>query len=342
MASLLRAAKRVMIIAGGGAIGAAEEIRKLAEALHAPVQLTTNARGLLPVDHPLNADFGIGSADGRKVMNGAGVVLAIGTEMGETDYDFYATTPFAVEAPFLRIDVDPRQIAIGPRPTVGLVSDARLAVAALNAAIGTGAVKHDQRWTEAAIKTLGEIAYRNREPDDAFYDRFMTTVREAARDPIVVGDSTKPAYRAQATYRAPNPRSFFCSGTGFGTLGYALPAAIGAKVANADRNVVCLIGDGGAQFTLPELISAREAKAGIVMLVWNNNGYREIKDYMVAKEIKPVAVDVSPPDFCTFAKSVGVKGVRVDTLDALAKALSGHAPTSDQPLLIEAGPWMIE
>lgn len=341
-AKLLKAAKRVMVIAGGGAMGAAAEVRALAEALNAPVQLTTNGRGILPPDHKLYADFAIGGTDGRTLMNGADAVIAIGTEVGETDYEFYAPAPFAVTAPFIRIDIDPRQIAIGPRTTVGIASDARLAVRALLEALpDKGAAKRDTRWSETAAKKLTEIARRNREPEDPFYDELLVTIRDAMDEPVIFGDSTKPAYRGQVNYRSPAPRSFFCAGTGFGTLGFALPASIGAKVARPEAPVVCLMGDGGAQFTLPELISAREAKAGIVMVVWNNNGYREIKDFMIAKEIKPIAVDPIPPDFCKLAESMGVKAKRAKSLEDLGSILGKHGSKASEPLLVETGPWMI-
>jgi acetolactate synthase I/II/III large subunit len=336
---LLAGANKVMLIAGGGAQGAAAEVAALAEKLGAVVQLTTNARGLLRPDHPLLADFGIGKDAGRLVMDQADVVLAIGTEIGETDYDYYSTKPFVVGTKFIRIDVDPRQIAIAKsRPDIGIVSDARLAAAALIAALKPGTPDRD--WAKDAANRLSRIAATHREPEDPFYDKLLVTIRDACGDPILVGDSTKAVYRGGLTYRAPKPRSFYSASTGFGTLGFALPAAIGAKIANPDRPVIALAGDGGAQFTFSELISAREAGAGIVMIVWNNNGYREIRDYMVSQEIAPIAVDPIAPDFVKAAEAMGVAGVRVESLDQLAATLRGHDRSSKVPLLIEAGPWI--
>ena len=338
-AKLLGGAKRVMLLAGGGAQGAAAEMAALAEKLGAVVQLTTNARGLLPPDHPQLADFGIGKDAGRLVMDQADVVLAIGTEVGETDYDFYSTKPFAVGTTYIRIDIDPRQIAIGhTRPDIGIVSDARLAAAALVATIKPGAP--DKVWAKDAANRLSRIAATHREPEDPLYDNLLATIREACGDPILVGDSTKAVYRGGLTYRSPKPRSFFSASTGFGTLGYALPAAIGAKVAHPDRPVIALAGDGGAQFTFPELISAREAEAGVVMIVWNNQGYREIRDYMVSQEIAPLAVDPIPPDFVKAAEAMGVAAKRVASLDELSAALRGHGRAAKAPLLLEAGPWI--
>ncbi|MEZ5925975.1 MAG: 5-guanidino-2-oxopentanoate decarboxylase [Hyphomicrobiaceae bacterium] len=337
----LATASRVVIVCGGGASGAADGIRALAERLEAPVVMTTNARGIVPPDHPLCTDFAVAKDAGRRLVDEADFVLAIGTEFGETDYEFYAVGPFDPKPPMARIDVDPRQIAIGPRLAEAVVADARLAVEGLLARLGTDKGKHDAAWTERTVTRMAEIARTAREPEDPFYDAFLSAIRSTLGDPILVGDSTKIAYRATLTYRGSSPRSFFGAATGFGTLGYALPAGIGAKIANPDRPVVVLTGDGGIQFTLPELMSAREAKAGIIVIVWNNNGYREIRDYMVSKEIKPVAVDIGPPDFAKTAEAAGVGYARPKSLGEFEKVLQKHGAKAEIPLLIETGPWMI-
>ena len=110
-------------------------------------------------------------------------------------------------------------------------------------------------------------------------------VQQALPDAIIVGDQTEPVYAGNQFFRPAQPRSWFNSSTGYGTLGYALPAAIGAKLAAPDRPVVALVGDGGLQFTLPELASAVEAEAPVIVLVWNNQAYGEIKTYMVEQGI---------------------------------------------------------
>ena len=340
--ALLSAAKRVLLIAGGGAQGAAAEVTMLAERLGAAVVLTQNARGLLASNHPQLADFGIARDDGRVSADEAEVVIAIGTEMGETDFNFYSSRRFAVRNSFVRIDIDPRQIAIGQLPDIGIVSDARLACAALIAGLANrNGVAPDLPWMISTVAALSQTAGIGRgEALDPLYQMLLDAITDASPGLILVGDSTKPAYRGLFTYRAPKPRSFFSAATGYGTLGYALPAAIGAKVAHPDRPVIALVGDGGAQFTFPELMSAREAEAGIVMIIWNNSGYGDIRDYMVSKEIAPIAVDPIAPDFVKSAEAMGVAAMRVDTLDQLAAALRGHHRSAKVPLLIEAGPWL--
>ena len=118
------------------------------------------------------------------------------------------------------------------------------------------------------------------------------------------------------------PRSWFNSSTGYGTLGYALPAAIGAKLAAPDRPVVVLVGDGGLQFTLPELASAMEAGAPVIVLVWNNHAYGEIKTYMVEAGIAPIGVDLYTPDLLTIARGYGCVAERARDHEHLAVLLA--------------------
>ena len=130
------------------------------------------------------------------------------------------------------------------------------------------------------------------------------------------------------------PRSFFNSTTGYGTLGYGLPAAIGAKLAAPNRPVVALMGDGGLQFTLAELASAVEARTGIIVLLWNNYGYVEIKRYMQQRGIEPVGVDIYTPDFLTIVRGFGCQAVRVESREQLRSQLKSAAG-ADRPTLIE-------
>jgi acetolactate synthase-1/2/3 large subunit len=339
-AGRLESARRIAILVGGGAAGAASEIMALAEMLEAPVMSTVNGRGIVPPGHPLNCDFAVAYDDGRRLLDEADAVIAIGTEIGETDYEFWATGPLAPKGAFVRIDIDPRQIAIGPRVDVGIVADAGLGAAALRMALGKGKAKRDRAWADRLVKASAKLMERTREIEDPLYDRMLSAIRDRLGDPVLVGDSTKPVYRGMLNYRAPVPRSFFSAATGFGTLGFALPAAIGAKVGLPDRHVIAVLGDGGMQFTLPELMSAKEARAGISVVVWNNDGYREIKDFMVSKEIKPIAVDISPPDFLKTAAAAGIEGTRCRSIAELTAGLAEHGARATAPRLFEIGPWM--
>src|SRR5690606_35724732 len=133
---------------------------------------------------------------------------------------------------------------------------------------------------------------------------------------------------------AASPASFFCSATGYGTLGYALPAAIGAHLADPSRPVVCVIGDGGLQFTLSEMATAAEIGSAITMLVWNNSGYGEIKTYMENAGIAPLGVDIYTPDFQRLAPALGWYAETLTRPEALP-ARPAAARERSGPSLIE-------
>jgi acetolactate synthase-1/2/3 large subunit len=150
-----------------------------------------------------------------------------------------------------------------------------------------------------------------------------------------VGDSTLPTYYAVWQYEAVSPRHYFHSATGAGTLGYAIPAAMGARRAvAAETPVVALIGDGAAQYTFMELAAAVQESLPIIVLLWNNHGYSEIRAGMLASGVTPIGVDINPPDFQAAARALGCAAVRADSLDILATELR-VAATRDVPTVIE-------
>lgn len=165
------------------------------------------------------------------------------------------------------------------------------------------------------------------------YRQLFAAILAEWPDARFVGDSTQTVYSGNHLVDLDEPRRWFNASTGYGTLGYGLPAAIGAKLGEPGRPVVSLMGDGGLQFTLPELASAVEAKVGIVVLLWNNHGYGEIKRYMERREITPLGVDIYTPDFLAIARGFGCAAERARDLEHLRELLRG-APT-DRPLIVE-------
>jgi len=115
-------------------------------------------------------------------------------------------------------------------------------------------------------------------------------IRESVPGALLVGDSTQPVYAGNLGFAAATPGSWFNSATGFGSLGYALPASTGASLGAPARPVVCLVGDGGLQFTLGELGVPRDTGAWVAIVVWNNRSYSEIRTSMVAAGIKRPAL----------------------------------------------------
>ena len=336
MSRLLAAAKRPLILAGGGAIDAAPELTRLAETLGAPMALTINAKGLLPAAHPLLLGSTQSLAATRAMVAEADVVLAIGTELAETDYDVTFAGGFEIPGALLRVDIDPDQTVRNYPPQMALVADATIAAEALLTELnrqplaprntGWGAARVARLWAELA--PTWDAATRAQ-------TLLLHTVLEKLPDAVLVGDSTQPVYSGNLTLNLEHPRRWFNSSTGYGTLGYALPAAIGAWLGRGNgQPVVCLIGDGGLQFTLPELASAVEARIPVIVLLWNNQGYEEIKKYMLNRAIEPVGVDIYTPDFIGIAKAMGCAAESIDGVEPLRAALQAAAARPG-PTLIE-------
>ncbi|MDB6145642.1 MAG: hypothetical protein JWP80_4686 [Pseudomonas sp.] len=347
MVKLLAAAKRPLILAGGGAIDAAPALIKLAEQLDAPVALTINAKGMLPSRHPLLIGSTQSLVATRALVAEADVVLAIGTELAETDYDITFAGGFEIPGALLRIDIDPDQTVRNYVPQVALVSDSNSAAQALLAGLATQtlATRRDD-WGHKRAAALRAVLDTTWDTATRGQTVFLQTVLEVLPDAVLVGDSTQPVYTGNLTLNLEQPRRWFNSSTGYGTLGYALPAAVGAWLGRAsdakDRGaVVCLIGDGGLQFTLSELASAVEARTPIIVLLWNNQGYEEIKKYMVNRAIEPVGVDIYTPDFIGVAKALGCAAEAVAGVEQLKAALRSAADRQGPTLIeIDQTTWM--
>lgn len=327
-AALMAGAGSPLLILGGGAIGAADAALRLAELWDAPVIPTINAKGVLPPGHPLLVGSLLPQPPALDALRAADVVLAVGTELGETDTFLTGGRP-EIGGALIRVDIDPEQIARNARPALGIVADAGAACRALTAWMtpaDRGGAGRAAALRAAALASLPE-AYR-------LHGRILDGVVTALPGAIIVGDSAQPVYGGNLTHDAAAPRRWFNSATGFGTLGYALPAALGAKLAQPERPVVCLIGDGGLQFTIGELASAAELGLPLAILLWNNRGYGEIKSYMRDRAIPEIGVDILTPDFQTIARGFGLLATTAETPAALSAALK-TAASADRPTLIE-------
>src|SRR5476649_1179344 len=345
MSQWLAAAKRPLILAGGGAIEAAAELTRLAERLGAPVALTINAKGMLPAAHPLLIGSTQTLVATRALVAEADVVLAIGTELAETDYDVTFAGGFEIPGKLLRVDIDPDQTVRNYPPHVALVADAQIAAQALLAALDTK-VSGDRApdWGSARVARLWAELTPTWDAATRAQTLFLNTVLAQLPGAVLVGDSTQPVYSGNLTLNLDHPRRWFNSSTGYGTLGYALPAAIGAWLGRGDgQPVVCLIGDGGLQFSLPELASAVEARVPVIVLLWNNQGYEEIKKYMLNRAIEPVGVDIYTPDFIGVATALGCAAESIQGIAQLRTALRAAADRQGPTLIeIDQGLWMQE
>lgn len=313
----LNAASRVVLCVGGGAKRSADALRLLAEKLDAPVIPTVNARGILPPEHPLLVPASPTLNAVRHLIEGAEVVVAFGTEIGRTDYDFYESGEFTIPGTLIRVDIDPQQLYRNWPADIALVGDADETCRVLADAVA-GKPKACGATRAAAARTaaMDELPEAMRQ-----HTGLLNKIRDTLPDALLVGDSSQQAYAGALYFAAQTPCSWFNSATGFGTLGYALPAAIGAKIAARDRPVLCLVGDGGLQFSIAELASAIDAQTPVILLVWDNNGYGEIKAFMREKNIAPEGVDLFTPDFIALASAYGIHAEKLTTLDDIERRL---------------------
>jgi acetolactate synthase-1/2/3 large subunit len=328
-AQLLTDAQRPLIIGGGGAADAAAEIRAIAERLDAPVFMTINGKGILPPGHPLALAGNLGMPPLREALASADVLLAVGTEFGETEM-YPEPQAIAINGTLIRIDIDPLQLTTALPSALPIAADAKLAASAILETLGPIS-KRDGAARAAKIRASVDAVLW---PQCRTHRKLLEAIMAALPDAIIAGDQTEPVYAANQFHQSPRPRSYFNSSTGYGTLGYGLPAAFGAKLGAPSRPAVCLIGDGGLQFSLPELASAVEAQIGCAVIVWNNHSYGEIKAYMAEKNIPPIGVDIFTPDLVALAKAMGCDAVRPESIAALKRTLA-VSTTRKVPTLIE-------
>lgn len=329
-AAWLNAAQSPVVLLGGGAQDTGILACRLAEVLDAPAVMTVNGRGLLKPGHPLAVPCNPALPSVVRLIEQSDLVLAVGTEFGPTEYDVFGAGDIPTfTGRSIRIDIDPQQLARTRFVDLPIVSDAAGALAALIPEIEPRKGDGQER---------ASLARRNDEnglpPSYPVMTGLINTIRDTLPGVVIVGDSTQPVYAGMIDYAASAPRTWFCSATGFGTLGYALPAAVGAKIGKADAPVVCLVGDGGFQFSLQELASARESEAPVIVVLWNNRGHGEIRSYMVSSGIKLVGVDLFTPDFQILAQAFDCHARRVNSAHDLSDALQAAAKET-RPTLIE-------
>jgi len=331
-AEWLAAAARPVILLGGGAQAAAASATSLAEKLAAPVFLSLAAKGIVDERHPLCAGANLSFDCARTRIENADVVLAVGTELAETDRNLVRAN-YAFGGKLIRVDIDPAQLVCNANPDLAILADAGAALAQLDAALPTGDAGKQAAVSDEVSQLLADCRSEWWPGSEERYP-WVQALRDALPDDgILVTDSTQLAYNTNCALPLYSARSHLTCTTGYGTLGFALPAAIGARLVS-ERDVLALIGDGGLMFTLGELAVAVEQQLGLPILVWNNAGYGEIRDFMDDAQVPREGVELRTPDFVALAKSFGAEGCRIDKPEQLAGAVSA-ALGRNTPTLIE-------
>lgn len=316
---VLRAAVRPVIIAGRGAATASSELVALAERLQSPVLSSVNGKGVIPESHPLSLGASLRLPRAARVVAESDCLLVVGSKLGEGDLWETVLRPGGAT---IRLDIDARQLARS-RAEVQLLGDATAVLPLLLAELS------DPRPELARSSTLLPASTRLPASAEGFSElaviRAELAAEAAAISPILwdissalcsalpsgavlTGDSSQITYLGTAaTFRAEEPGTFIFMPT-YATLGYGLPAAIGAKLASPGAPVVCALGDGALMFSVQEFATAVEAGLDLVVVCVDNGGYGEIRENQRDLGISPVSVDLHQPDWVALARSFGGEG----------------------------------
>ena len=325
-AELLRRAERPLVILGGGGTGAAAGVLELAERLGAPIVLTGAAKGAVPPRHPLSLGTTIGLASVLELIRDADVVLAVASQLSEVEA-LPAAGAIELSGSLVRIDVDPQALASRPC-AVALLGEASACVQALIGHCNSSSLGCDQAGRLAAVRQAIGVAL-----DATGLTSWLNALQSAVdRGCTFALDSTELAYAAHRTLEMDATMRWFAP-YAYGTLGCALPMAIGAR-AGSGRPSVALAGDGGVLFTAPELATAVLERLPVILVVWNNSEYREIRVGMERAGVPRIGCDTGSVDFPALARSLGCAATRVHSPDGLRGALQRFIE-EDKAALIE-------
>lgn len=319
-AAALGDARSPMILAGGGSLAADVGVRLLAETLRAPVVTTMNGKGALREAHPLSLGSNIRLPAAQTACSEADVLVVIGSKVGDAELWGGTITPTGT---VIRIDILETQMNTNISADIRLVGHSRAVLEQLTQALAGVSLREERRPDIAQLRSLLRDQAHDHSPS-------LTALAEAIgaalpRDVILSGDSSQICYFGTSSLPVEQPHSFLYMAA-YATLGYGLPAAIGAKIAAPERPVVAVLGDGALMFSIQELATAVEQNLDLVIVCADNGGYGEIKQNEADRGIPPVGVTLHQPDWPALARAFGGDGIRVtsreDTTSAVASALN--------------------
>jgi acetolactate synthase-1/2/3 large subunit len=325
-AALIADSKTPMIFVGSGAIHARDEILELAELIDAPVVAFRSGRGIVSNAHEL----GLTMAAAYQLWPKIDLMIGIGTRMELPTMSRWPFRPAGMKS--VRIDIDPSEMR-RLTPDAAVIADARAGTSELLVAVRkNGYAKTRGRRAmirDASASALQEI--QKVQPQMAY----LNILREVLPPNAIVTDElSQVGFTSWYGFPVYEPRTFITSGYQ-GTLGSGFPTALGAKVANPDRPVVAISGDGGFMFGVQELATAVQFNIGVIVLVFNNNSYGNVRrDQRERFEGRVVASDLVNPDFVKLAESFGVGAGRVTSPDQF-RAVLEKALANDGPYLID-------
>jgi len=355
-AELMLSAQRPLILAGGGVLTAeaSQVLQALAEHLGAAVITTFAGKGCFPEDHPLYGWHAgsKGTTCGNALARSADVLLAVGCRFAdETASSFRHGVSFSIPpTKLIHADIDRGEIGKNYPTEVGLVGDARAVLEQLLQEVrvraprreyaGTPYFQEIQRLKEEWLRELSP--YRDSDRVPVTISRFIKELRAfLARDAIVVTSAGNPQAQVLQEFAFYQPRTNVTS-AGFSTMGFTLPAAIGAKLAAPQQQVVGVTGDGDFLMTMQELATAVQYDVPVVVCVLNNMGWQSIRDLQIAAfgRERVLATEFTrggepyTPHFAEIARAFGCHSQRIESAEEVGPALA-RAFASGRPSVIE-------
>jgi acetolactate synthase-1/2/3 large subunit len=332
-ARILGAARKPIIVAGGGALGASAELLALAEMLEAPVVTYRRARGVIPTSHRLAASLPVG----HRLWKDADAVIGVGTRLHYQQTTWGTDTDLKI----VRIDIDPEEIPRFRTPDCAILADAADALRALLAKLPA----HNRARARRADVEAAQAWFAGRIAKQEPQLGFLRAIRAALPDDgIVVEDVTQCGFVGRLAFPVDAPRRYISAGYQ-DNLGWAYGTALGAQSAFPDRAVVAICGDGGFMYQAQELASAMRHSLPVVAIVFDDGAFGNVR--RIQKQAygnRVIASDLHNPDFVRFAESFGVAAWRAtdaaglgtvlkEALEARAPALI-HVPVGEMP-----SPW---
>lgn len=317
-ADLLVAAERPLVVAGGGAVDAADLLRLVVEQLAAPVATTINGKGVLPEEHPLALGTRLHANAVREAVDDADVLLVVGAELGNSDLWFGTAQP---RGTVIRVDVDPRMADVNVTADLMLTGFAQVTLQHLNRLVDER-LGGDARPVPDRVTRLRSAAQGESRDLGARWLPWLAALSAGLDDDAVLATDNAMVVYCGVLPNLPVATPASCHfPAGFGTLGFTVPVAVGAALAAPHRQVVGVTGDGGLLFTATELAVAAAERLPITVVVFDNNGYGEIRNEMLDRHEQPIAVAAPPRDLVQLAGALGAHAVAVTQPDQLTAEL---------------------
>ena len=329
----ITAAKRPIIIAGGGARHDGSAVQELVERLAAPLILTGNAKGLLATDHPLNAGISMPFPRTQELVEDADLIIGLGTELSDFEV-LFTGSPEPSMADIVRVDIDPSVTHPDQtRPTLQMrvgdfVAHALSQLPSLDPAASTAGM------ARAAVARQGLAEARDADPHTPW---IAAIERALPAHAILTADSAQVAYQSHHFLTLDEPGRWLAP-YGYGTLGPALPMAIGAAIGKPDTPIISLAGDGSSLFTLTELATARDLGANVTHVIWDNGGYREIEVSFARTDIMPAGVRTTAQDLSMIARGFGAHVVQPTTPEELEAAIKVSTASPGLSVIVVQAP----